>query len=105
MIRNLVFVLLISFSHVSFGMSGSSTFICELIQYSEDPAEIAEATAEAKKRGICGYEKPPRPEPTPEQRRFMNPSQKAEDAFFMLWGIHAIKNGKIQGPVTVQPVP
>lgn len=87
-------------------MSGSDAFICDVIRYSTNPAEAAQAEAEATNRGICGFAKPPPPEPVKERRRpLTNPSEEAEKAVFIGALIWAVSNGKVKGPVTGQPTP
>lgn len=43
--------------NAAMALSGSDALICDLLEYSEDPQEVSQATAEASKRGICGYAK------------------------------------------------
>ncbi len=87
-------------------MSGSDAFICDVIRYSANPAEVKEAEAEATTRGICGFEKSPPVEVTKERRRpLTNPSEEAEKAVFIGALIWAVSNGKVKGPVTGQPTP
>lgn len=87
-------------------MTGSDAFVCDVIRYSTDPAEVGEAEAEATSRGICGFEKP-EPEARPKARRHLltNPSEEAEKAVFIGALIWAVSNGKVKGPVTGQPKP
>lgn len=102
-LRLLCLLLAVSVGHVH-AMTGSDAFICDVIRYSTSEMERAEAELEATSRGICGFEKPPAPEPKKKKRNpITNPSERAEKAAFVGAMIWAISNGKIEGPVTAQP--
>lgn len=57
-LRQCVATLCLLGSGQAMAISGSNSFMCDLISYSNDVSEIREASFEAAKRGICGYSKP-----------------------------------------------
>ena len=86
-------------------LSGSDTLICDLLKYSEDPEEVSEATQEASKRGICGYEKTvPQAEfaEQPKGKQKGNRENKGK-ALFIGGAIVCIAKGKCEQPITSSP--
>lgn len=101
--RLLVTLLLLALTGHSYAMTGSNAFICDVIRYSIDLVEVKEAEAEATSRGICGFAKPPKPEPVKKRRNYLtDPPEQAENIFLMALMIWGISSGTIDGTVTIQ---
>lgn len=66
-LRQCVATLCLLCSGQAMAISGSNSFICDLVSYSDDASEIREASFEAAKRGICGYSKPELSKSKPRQ--------------------------------------
>ena len=79
-LRIVLFVLSLLLASPSQALSGSDAFICDLIEYSEDPEEVFQATMEAHDRGICGFTKRVEANPTPETTTHSQPRVDREEA-------------------------
>lgn len=75
-LRQCVATLCLLCSGQAMAISGSNSFICDLISYSNDVSEIREASFEAGKRGICGYSKPALSIPAPRQSNTLKTAAK-----------------------------
>ncbi len=100
---------LLALPTATYALSGSNTFICELIEYSEDADEVKAAVQEAQKRGICGFVAVESEQEVAEKAEAQNQrdakarQERVSKGVFITALIVAASKGKVKGPVTSQP--